>query len=183
MSDIKNKTALQQGVVVTTSLPFNFYPASEVEVNNNLSHNNQLAFDIADAFSTTDNMALSDKTNQYKVLEHKLTTVLQLLRFLLASQQGVVKEQQIQLSAFTVQWDNTCFNESEIKNIKKHQELIFEFYPSSQLPWPIKRPAQVTEMNGSMITAEFLPVEAATDERFAKWVFQLHRRSIQQQKR
>lgn len=183
MSDVKNKTAVQQGVVVTTSLAFNFYPASEMEVNNNLSHNNQLAFDIADAFSTTDSTELCDKTNQYKVLEHKLTTILHLLRFLLASQREVAKQHQIQLSAFSVQWDNAEFGNNEIKNIKKNQQLIFEFYPSSQLPWPIKRHGQVTEVKGSVISATFLPVDQANDERFTKWIFQLHRRSIQQQNR
>ncbi len=182
MSDIENKTDSQQGVVVTTSLPFNFYFASEEEITNNFSSHNQLAFDIADAFSTVSNTELRDTTSQYKALEHKLTTILHLLRFLLTSQQPVAKECQIKLSALTVEWDNTGFVGNEAESIKKHQQLVFEFYPSSELPLPIKRLAQVTEVKGSLVTATFLPLEPLNDERFTKWVFQLHRRSIQQQK-
>ncbi|VAW97481.1 hypothetical protein MNBD_GAMMA23-941 [hydrothermal vent metagenome] len=181
MSDIKNKIDLEQGVEVITSLPFNFHLANGAAKNNFSSHN-QLAFDIADAFSTASNTESRDTTTQYKALEHKLTTILHLLRFLLASQQVVATEYQIKLSALTVEWDNAGLVENKIDNIKKHQQLVFEFYPSNQLPWPIKRLGQVTEVNGSVINAAFLPLDSTNDERFAKWVFQLHRRSIQQQK-
>jgi len=182
MSDIKDNTSPQQGVVVETALPFSFHEPIAGETENDFTQHNQLAFDIADVFSHADNSEIRDKANQYKVLEHKLNTVLHLLRFLLANQRDAASQYQIRLSALTVEWDNTQFAEKEIKRIQEAQKLVFEFYPSTELPWSIKRLGQVTEVNGSMITAEFLPVEPVSDERFAKWVFQLHRRSIHKQK-
>lgn len=182
MSDIKDNTSLQQGVVVETALPFSFYDAITGETEDNFTNHNQLAFDIVDVFSHADNSEIRDKTNQYKVLEHKLNTILHLLRFLLASQRDVASQYQIRLSALMVEWDNAQFTEKEIKSIKESQKLVFDFYPSNELPWPIKRLGQVIEVNGSMITAQFLPVEPVDDERFAKWVFQLHRRNIHKQK-
>jgi len=190
MPNINDKVNLQQGVVVETTLPFNVSIVSETmvaEIENTISQHNQLAFDIANAFITSDNNEIRDKSSQYKALEYKLTTILHLLRFLLAAQHPVVGEYQIKLSALAVEWDSKVFldkpfSNSKIANVEKSQKLYFDFYPSSQFPWPIKRIAEVTEVNGSIIKAQFLPVDMVSDEHFSKWVFQLHRRSIQKQK-
>jgi len=185
MSEIKNQVSSSQGVVVDVSLPFKIYttPSEKCGVSaGNFSSHNQLAFDIADVFSLADNHEVRDKTTEHKVLENKLTTILHLLRFLLASQNDVTHRHQIKLSAIGVEWDNAQFADDEIKNIKKAQQFIFEFYPSSQLPWPIKRNVQVTNITGTVIKATFLPIDENGNERFAKWVFQLHRRSLQKRK-
>ncbi len=180
MPDIKDKTSLQHGVVVDTTLPFKVYPLTDVH--NDLSPHNELAFDIIDAFSSVDSSDARDRTGQYKALEHKLTTILHLLRFLLASQQSLPDELPVSLSASTLQWDNSRLTGNVLSDIRASQQLGFDIYPSTELPWPIKRIGEVIEINGSTIMVRFLPLDAINDERFAKWIFQLHRRSVQKQK-
>jgi len=181
MSETINPFNSEQSIVVNISIPFHYQRAAEVT--DNLTSHNQMAFDIVDAFSQTDVIDIHEPSNkqsqsQIRQLENKLNTILKLLRLLLMDKQVAAVLSTIDLSANKICWDVSTVNSSEDTKIDLEQLFLFELYPDSQLPWPIRRYGRVTEINGSKVTAEFYPVDLAISERFEKWVFQLHRRFI-----
>ena len=199
MSDVKSQTTLQSksesdnnssmGVVVELPLKFNFHKCADIAMD--LSAQNKLAFDLADTFNQVDSSAvrhlehpLEHSTHhehavQNRLLEKKLNLVMQLLNTLLVNLSGAAVTHSLKLSANTIEWDNAQFQSDASSSIKKDQNLIFDFYPASELPYPIKRCGVVVEVKGSIISAKFYPLNSLNQERFEKWVFQLHRRSLQ----
>lgn len=185
MSNLEADNNSTQGIVVELPLKFNFQTCSDITLD--LSAQNRLAFDIADTFAHVDTSVdkrpergIHDKhLAQNKLLEKKLNLVMQLLNTLLINLSGQVMTHSLKLSANSIQWDNSQDFNSAPVSIKKDQNLIFDFYPASELPYPIKLCGVVVDVNGSTISANFYPLDSRNQERFEKWVFQLHRRSLQ----
>lgn len=140
----------------------------------------------------------NELAQQNRVLDKKLNIVMQLLNTILVSMNGGEQSQYLlSLSANTIEWDYSQFaiplnsqnNNSPNNNyqnnsfrsgtLQTNQNLIFEFFPSNELPYPIKRSGVVTEINESIVKAKFDPLNGQNQEHFEKWIFQLHRRSLQ----
>ena len=195
MSDLKSQSKPDSdnnsplGIVVELPLKFNFFNCSDISMD--LNAQNKLAFDLADTFTPLDSSitrhvdnhlergVLHEQSVQNRLLEKKLSLVLQLLNTLLANLAGATLIHLVKLSATTVEWDNALFQSDSSLSIVKDQNLIFDFYPASELPYPIKRCGVVVDVKGSFITAKFLPLDPHNQERFEKWIFQLHRRNLQ----
>lgn len=185
MSNLETDNNSTQGIVVELPLKFNFQTCSDITTD--LSAQNRLAFDIADTFSHVDtsvdkrpDRGIHDKHHaQNRLLEKKLNLVMQLLNTLLVNLNGQAMTHSLKLSANTIQWDNSQDFKAAPVSIKKDQNLIFDFYPASELPYPIKRCGVVVDVNGSTISVKLYPLDSINQERFEKWVFQLHRRSLQ----
>ena len=104
---------------------------------------------------------------------------MQLLNSLLANiNGGSLDKYLVKLSANTIEWDLSQFNSEGLPVLELNQNVIFELYPTSDLPYPIKRSGIVVDITGSVISAEFNPLDRVNQERFEKWIFQLHRRLI-----
>lgn len=199
MSDAKSQSTSQSksesdnnssmGIVVEHPLKFNFHQCADPGID--LSAQNKLSFDLADTFSQVDSSAVRhlehqlERSTQHehavqnRLLEKKLNLVMQLLNTLLINMSGSAMTHSLKLSANTVEWDNAQFQNEVAFSIEKDQNLLFDFYPASELPYPIKRSGVVVGVNGSIISVKFYPLDALNQERFEKWVFQLHRRSLQ----
>ena len=177
------------GIVVELPLKFNFHTCMDPEMD--LSAQNKLAFDIVDTFSYVDSSVAHqaehrsghgvqhDHSVQNRVLEKKLNLVLQLLNTLLVNLGGTAQVHPLKLSAQTIEWDNAQFQSDALLSLEKGQNIILDVYPASELPYPIKRCGVIANITGSIISAEFYPLDTQNQERFEKWIFQLHRRSLQ----
>lgn len=186
-SDSGNDSPLE--IVVDLPLKFNFHTCLDPAID--LSAQNKLAFDIVDTFSHVDSSVVRqaehrfeqgvqhEQSAQNRVLEKKLNLVMQLLNTLLVNLSGTAQVHPLKLSAQTIEWDNALFQSDASPLLTKDQNLIFDFYPASELPYPIKRCGVITNISGSVISAQFYPLDTQNQERFEKWIFQLHRRSLQ----
>lgn len=179
----------KQGIVVELPLKFSFKYCADANID--LSIENKLAFDIADTFSQTENnserslerqvdrAAQTEQAAHTRVLEKKLNVVMQLLNSLLANIHGdSLKKYLVKLSANSIEWDLSQFNSEARPVLELKQNVIFDLYPASDLPYPIKRSGVIVDVRGSVISAEFNPLDRVNQERFDKWIFQLHRRLI-----
>ena len=170
-----------QRIVVDIPLKLNIHDCSDSSID--LSAQNKLAFDIADTFSHVESSVerglLAENSAQNRLLEKKLNLIIQLLNTLLVNLGDSATVSPIKLSAQTIEWDSSQFQTHEPITFQKDQNLLFDFYPASELPYPIKRCGVVVDVKDSVICAQFYPLDKLNQERFEKWVFQLHRRSVQ----
>lgn len=184
MSNINNLVDSTQGISVTINLPFHFRTISETDID--LTTQNQMAFDIVEAFEQSDVVSSHEQAAQTRHLENKLNTVLKLLRLLLSCNESVPSDQSLHLSSSIVQWSEVITDKSPANKLKENQDIEVSIYPTNQLPWPIKRLARIIKLNKDKvqaeITAQFYPVDEISNERFEKWIFRLHRQYIRQHK-
>ena len=179
----------KQGIVVELPLKFSFKHCADANID--LSIENKLAFDIADTFSQSENnserklerqvdrAAQTEQAAHTRVLEKKLNVVMQLLNSLLANVHGDSLEKYlVKLSANTIEWDLSQFHSDSHPILELNQNVIFDLYPTSDLPYPVKRSGVIVDISGSVISAKFNPLDRVNQERFEKWIFQLHRRLI-----
>ncbi len=184
---MNNKSELadsSQGISVATSLPLRIKVITDASAD--LSIQNQMAFDIIEAFEHSEGLSSHEQSVQTRQLENKLNTIVKLLRLLLTSRDTVPPKQSLTLSATTLQWHQTAQGETATEVLKENQDIEVSFYPGSELPWPIKRIARIIKLDYSQtpieVTARFYPVDGQTTERFEKWIFRLHRQFIRQNK-
>jgi len=179
----------KQGIVVELPLKFSFKHCADANID--LSTENKLAFDIVDTFSQNENnserklerqvdrAAQTEQAAHTRVLEKKLNIVMQLLNSLLANVHGDSLEKYlVKLSANTIEWDLSQFHSDSHPILELNQNVIFDLYPTSDLPYPVKRSGVIVDISGSVISAKFNPLDRVNQERFEKWIFQLHRRLI-----
>jgi len=188
-SDTDNTSSL--GIIVELPLKFNVQNYSDTSVD--LNAQNKLAFDIADTFSHSqldnsgvrqverklDRSVHDENVIQNRLLEKKLTVVIQLLNTLLANNDTGATLHSLKLGVNSIEWDNAQFQSDALVSISKDQNLLFSLYPASELAYPIKRSGVVVNVEGSVISVKFHPLDSLNQERFEKWIFQLHRRSLQ----
>ena len=188
-SDSEHSNLSKQEIVVELPLKFSFKHCADANID--LSTENKLAFDIADTFSQNENnserrlerqvdkAAQTEQAVHTRVLEKKLNIVMQLLNSLLANVHGEsLKKYLVKLSANTIEWDLSQFHSDSRPILELNQNVIFDLYPTSDLPYPVKRSGVIVDVSGSVISAKFNPLDRVNQERFDKWIFQLHRRLI-----